>query len=91
MSKQRIAILGMHLESNAFAPVTTGVDFRASCYLVEDEIVAEALFAHPQESRSRSSPIPNISHATRHARIRDRTPSAPRVPPNGAWRRCALL
>ena len=32
----------MHLESNAFAPVTTGDDFRASCYLVEDEIVAEA-------------------------------------------------
>ena len=42
MSKPRIAILGMHLESNAFAPVTTGADFRASCYLVEDEIVAEA-------------------------------------------------
>ncbi len=35
MSKPRIAILGMHLESNAFAPVTTGADFRASCYLVE--------------------------------------------------------
>ncbi len=40
MSKPRIAILGMHLESNSFAPVTTGADFRASCYLVEDEIVA---------------------------------------------------
>ncbi len=35
MSKPRIAILGMHLESNAFAPVTTGADFRASCYPVE--------------------------------------------------------
>ena len=42
MSGPRIAILGMHLESNAFAPVTTGADFRDSCYLVEDEILAEA-------------------------------------------------
>ncbi len=42
MSEPRIAILGMHLESNAFAPVTIGADFRDSCYLVEDEIVAEA-------------------------------------------------
>ena len=32
----------MHLESNAFAPVTTGADFRASCYLAGDEILAEA-------------------------------------------------
>ncbi len=38
----RIAILGMHLESNAFAPVTTGEDFRASCYLADDAILAEA-------------------------------------------------
>ena len=41
-SSPRIALIGMHIESNAFAPVTTGDDFRASCYLVEDEIVAEA-------------------------------------------------
>ncbi len=41
-SKPRVAILGMHLESNAFAPVTTSEDFRAVCYLADDAIVAEA-------------------------------------------------
>ena len=30
----RIAIFGMHLESNAFAPVSTAHDFRSSCYFV---------------------------------------------------------
>ena len=38
----RIAILGMHLESNDFAPVTTGDDFRASCYFEGDAMLAEA-------------------------------------------------
>ncbi|MEE9148525.1 MAG: M81 family metallopeptidase [Candidatus Tectomicrobia bacterium] len=38
----RIAILGMHLEANAFAPVTTGDDFRASCYLEGEAMLAEA-------------------------------------------------
>ena len=38
----RIAILGMHLESNAFAPVTTGADFRASCYFEGEAMLAEA-------------------------------------------------
>ena len=38
----RIAILGMHLESNAFAPVTTGEDFRASCYFEGEAMLAEA-------------------------------------------------
>ena len=42
VKRPRIAVLGMHLESNAFAPVTTGADFRASCYLSGDEILAEA-------------------------------------------------
>jgi microcystin degradation protein MlrC len=38
----RIAILGIHLESNAFAPVTTGDDFRAACYLEGEDMLAEA-------------------------------------------------
>ncbi len=42
MPGPRIALLGFMLEANEFAPVTTGDDFRASCYLVGDEILAEA-------------------------------------------------
>jgi len=42
MTGPRIALLGFMLEANQFAPVTTGADFRASCYLVGDEILAEA-------------------------------------------------
>src|SRR5262245_58697305 len=40
--RPRIAILGIHLESNAFAPVTTGKDFRESCYLEGEAMLAEA-------------------------------------------------
>ena len=40
--RPRIAILGIHLESNAFAPVTTEADFRASCYYEGDAMLAEA-------------------------------------------------
>ena len=40
--RPRIAILGIHLESNAFAPVTTGDDFRASCYLEGEAMLVEA-------------------------------------------------
>lgn len=43
----RIALLGMHLESNAFAPLTTEQDFRNACYLVGDEILREAAKPHP--------------------------------------------
>ena len=42
MSGPRIALLGFMLEANEFALVTTGDDFRASCYLVGQEILAEA-------------------------------------------------
>ncbi len=38
----RIAILGMHLESNAFAPITTGDDFRTACYLEGEAMLEEA-------------------------------------------------
>lgn len=40
--RPRVAVLGIHLEANAFAPVTTGDDFRASCWFEGDSIVAEA-------------------------------------------------
>ena len=42
MTRPRNAILGMHLESNAFAPVSTADDFRKSCYLEGAEMLAEA-------------------------------------------------
>jgi microcystin degradation protein MlrC len=45
--KPRIAILGIHLESNAFAPVTTEADFRAACYLEGEAMLAEAAKAAP--------------------------------------------
>jgi len=38
----RVAILGLHLEANAFAPVSTEADFRASCYLEGQAILDEA-------------------------------------------------
>lgn len=38
----RVAILGLHLEANAFAPPSTEADFRGSCYLAGDDILAEA-------------------------------------------------
>lgn len=39
---KRIAIIGLALESNKFAPPTTAEDFFQSCYLQGDEILAEA-------------------------------------------------
>lgn len=39
---KRVAIIGLALESNRFAPPTTAEDFRTSCYLVGDDILAEA-------------------------------------------------
>jgi len=42
MPGPRIALLGFMLEANQFAPVTTGDDFRASCYFVGPDILAEA-------------------------------------------------
>ena len=50
----RIAILGMHLESNAFAPVSTEQDFRKSCYFEGDAMLAEAAKPAPKPSKSTS-------------------------------------
>ncbi len=46
-TEPRIAILGIHLEANAFAPVTTGADFRESCYFEGDAMLAEAALPAP--------------------------------------------
>lgn len=42
VTNPRVAILGSILESNAFAPVTRGADFRNFCYLADQAILAEA-------------------------------------------------
>jgi microcystin degradation protein MlrC len=41
-TRPRVAILGIHLESNAFAPISTEADFRQSCYFEGAAMVAEA-------------------------------------------------
>ena len=41
-SGPRVAILGFHLESNAFAPVSTEAHFRSLCYIEGDHITREA-------------------------------------------------
>lgn len=45
--KPRVAILGMHLESNAFAPVTTAQDFRHRCFQQGEAILRNARAATP--------------------------------------------
>lgn len=38
---KRVAILGFHLESNAFSPTTTEADYRKRCYVEGDDILVE--------------------------------------------------
>lgn len=47
MNPPRIALLGMALESNAFAPVSTEEDFRSLCYLEGMDMLTEAAKPHP--------------------------------------------
>jgi len=49
-SGRRIALLGFHLESNAFAPVSTAAHFRSLCYVEGEDITREA--------RKTVSPLP---------------------------------
>lgn len=42
VSGPRIAIVGLHLEANGFAPVTTRADFEAECWTVGNRISLEA-------------------------------------------------
>ncbi|MBT3305543.1 MAG: M81 family metallopeptidase, partial [Alphaproteobacteria bacterium] len=44
---KRIALLGFHLESNAFAPVCPEESFRTLCYLAGDEILADLNSENP--------------------------------------------
>jgi microcystin degradation protein MlrC len=46
-TRPRIAILGIHLESNAFAPITTEEDFRKSCYFEGEAMLIEAAKSAP--------------------------------------------
>jgi microcystin degradation protein MlrC len=46
-SRPRIAIFGIHLESNAFAPVSTEDDFRKSCYFEGEAMLIEAATPAP--------------------------------------------
>ena len=43
----RVALLGIHLESNAFALVATEADFRQSCYLEGEAMLIEAAKSAP--------------------------------------------
>ena len=47
MTRPRIALLGLFLEANEFAPVSTEADFHASCYLETQDILDEAAKADP--------------------------------------------
>ena len=44
---RRIALLGFHLESNAFAPVSGADAFRSLCYMEGEAILADAARDHP--------------------------------------------
>jgi microcystin degradation protein MlrC len=48
--KPRVAVLGFHLESNAFAPVSEERHFRSLCYVEGEDISREA--------RKKTSPLP---------------------------------
>jgi microcystin degradation protein MlrC len=72
----RIALLGIHLESNAFAPLTTEADFRSLCYLAGPAILAEAAqpapampaemasFIHGWVQRGAWTPVPILLAAS---------------------------
>ena len=72
----RVAILGVHLESNAFAPVTREADFRSLCYLEGEAIMAEArkpapalpaevaAFVAEMDRLGRWTPVPILVAAT---------------------------
>ncbi|MGP1394644.1 MAG: M81 family metallopeptidase [Inquilinaceae bacterium] len=47
MAGPRIALIGLHLESNAFAPVSTEADFRRLCFLEGTAVLDEARRSHP--------------------------------------------
>ncbi|MBT6095579.1 MAG: M81 family metallopeptidase [Rhodospirillaceae bacterium] len=44
---KRVALMGMHLEANSFAPTTTEQDFRTLCYMAGDEMLADIAKENP--------------------------------------------
>jgi len=44
---KRVALMGMHLEANSFAPPTTEQDFRTLCYMEGDDILADIARENP--------------------------------------------
>ena len=46
--QKRMALMGMHLEANAFAPVSTEADFRSAGYYVGEEITNDLAQANPR-------------------------------------------
>ena len=44
---KRVALMGMHLEANSFAPPTTEQDFKTLCYLSGEEILADIALDNP--------------------------------------------
>jgi microcystin degradation protein MlrC len=75
-ARPRVAILGIHLESNAFAPVSTEEDFRKSCYFEGDAMLIEAAkpapampaeipgFVEVMDATGEWEPVPIIITAT---------------------------
>ena len=47
MKTKRVALMGMHLEANSFAPPTTEQDFKTLCYLAGEEILADIALDNP--------------------------------------------
>ena len=47
MVKKRVALMGMHLESNSFAPPTEEVDFKNLCYMSGQAILEDIALDHP--------------------------------------------
>ena len=47
MVQKRVALLGMHLESNSFAPPTEEVDFRNLCYMSGEAILENIALDYP--------------------------------------------
>ncbi|MBM10104.1 MAG: MlrC family protein 3 [Magnetovibrio sp.] len=48
MARRNVALMGMHLESNSFAPVTQEEDFRRLCYMSGDDILEDIALDHPK-------------------------------------------
>ncbi len=46
---KRVALMGMHLEANSFAPTSTEQDFRTLCYMVGDEMLADIAKDNPSQ------------------------------------------